>query len=137
MLLPIKKKKKFKQPKSSGCEKKIIKFLTDNNIKFVREKKFPGLLSMFKGELRFDFYIKEMNLLLEFDGPHHTSSKVYGKKKFINTYINDNIKNHFAKRQNINLIRINYTENLTKRLEDIFKNKNFVSKTNKNKKSST
>lgn len=126
MILPVKKKKVkkkksyFNNPKPSAPEKIIAKFFEDNNIKYVREKKFPGLLSMLKGELRFDFYIKDRNLLLEFDGPHHTSKQVYGKKSFVKTYINDKIKDSYAQRMNIDLIRINYTENLQERLKEIF-----------------
>ncbi len=112
--------KKNKKPKPSNPEMIISKFLEDNKIAHTREKKFPGLLSMKKGELRFDFYIKEMNLLLEYDGPHHTSKQIYGKKTFIKTYINDKIKDNYAERMNIKLIRINYNEDLQKRLLEIF-----------------
>ena len=40
-----------------------------NNIKFETQKTFDGLLSEKNKKLKFDFYLNNFNILIEFDGP--------------------------------------------------------------------
>ena len=98
----------------SGCpvcnnsrgESVIFNYLTENNISFETEKKFQLL-----GQKRFDFYIEELNMIIEYDGIQHFKPvKFFGKESFRQTQINDKIKNEFCKEQGINLLRIPYTE---------------------------
>lgn len=106
----------------SKGEEKIRKFLNDNNIKFVEQKKFKNC--KYKRELPFDFqiFINNSFILLEYDGIQHfeesfpNSSLEIIKKR-------DNIKNKFCKDNNINLYRINYTDfnNIENILKDIIK----------------
>lgn len=99
----------------SGCPKcrlskgetAISKFLLNNNIKFTREKKFRGC-----GKRRFDFYLKETNTCIEYDGIHHFEAVKFfgGEKAFKRIKDNDIIKDEFCVKKNINLIRIPYTD---------------------------
>ena len=119
---------KYVKPKMSVPEKKIKKFLIENNIKFYQEKIFKECF--FKKELPFDFYIPEYNLLIEYDGEHHFMPiKLFGgQENFELIQKKDKIKNEWAKRNKIKLIRINYKEykNINKILEELFKNKKSI-----------
>lgn len=92
--------------KVSTGEERVRKFLEDNKIKFKREHCFP------KSRLRFDFYLKDMNILIEFDGPQHFRPvKFYGGEKgFKRQQKRDKIKNLLARKYKINLVRIMYTQ---------------------------
>jgi very-short-patch-repair endonuclease len=62
--------------------------------------------------LRFDFYIPEYNVCIEFDGKQHFILENTGwnvKNALAKTQKNDEIKNNFCKRNDIRLIRIPYT----------------------------
>jgi len=48
--------------KSKG-EYEIAKYLTENDIKFIYEKSYP-----FKGKFKYDFYLNEFNIYIEFAG---------------------------------------------------------------------
>lgn len=52
----------------SGYEEHIVKILLKEKIDFLREKTFRDLKG---GLLRFDFYIKEKNIIIEIDGEYH------------------------------------------------------------------
>jgi len=95
--------------KSKG-ENNILKYLTDNNIEFEREKMFENCRN--KRKLRFDFYIPSNNLLIEFDGKQHFEpiERFGGQKYFEETKENDNIKNEFCIENNINLCRITFKD---------------------------
>ena len=75
--------------------------------------------------LPFDFFIPSHNLLIEYDGRHHTEEiKTWGgKKRLKETKINDNIKNNFCNFKKFNLLRISYTDfdNIEDILLKIFK----------------
>jgi very-short-patch-repair endonuclease len=62
--------------------------------------------------LPFDFYLEEMNILIEFDGEFHTKVvENYGGKKLYDRYqILDEIKNKYSEKKGIPLLRISYTE---------------------------
>ena len=88
----------------------IKKYLEKNKIEFTREKTFDNCKNILK--LPFDFHLPEKNLLIEFDGKQHFNSIKYfgGEEGFKKTKANDEIKNCFAKENNINLLRIRYDE---------------------------
>lgn len=109
--------------RGNGCPKcvdflnskgvKIIEeFLNSKGIKFKREKKFSGLTSnsLKKTSLRFDFYIKEYRLLIEFDGRQHFQPvDVFGgRDSFERLVANDRKKDDWAKKNSYKLIRISY-----------------------------
>jgi len=101
----------------SKGEKKINEILDNNNIKFEREKSFDGCRN--KYPLRYDFYLPEYNLLIEYDGKQHFEpvSAFGGIKSFNEIIKNDNIKNHFARNNNIKLLRISYKEDIEDKIK--------------------
>lgn len=98
----------------------IEKFLIDNNISFISEKKFDDCKN--KLPLPFDFYLEEMNLIIEYDGKHHFYPiEVWGGEETLERVKNnDSIKNDYCIQNNINLIRINYKQNLIEELKKLF-----------------
>ena len=78
-----------------------------------REKSFDDCLNTKKGKycrkLRFDFYLPDLNTIIEYDGEQHfRSSKKFGGEKYETTIENDIIKNTYCEKNGINLIRIKY-----------------------------
>lgn len=78
-----------------------------------REKTFEDCVNSIKGrycrKLRFDFYLPELNTIIEVDGEQHfRPSTKFGGEKFKITQENDKIKDIFCREKNINLIRIHY-----------------------------
>jgi very-short-patch-repair endonuclease len=98
---------------SSKGEIKIGNILKLNNIKFVQEKIFKNCKN--KISLPFDFYLPEHNILIEYDGIQHEKpinfhgiSDERAELAFKMLKHNDDLKNDYAKNQNIKLIRISY-----------------------------
>lgn len=100
---------------SCGCkqsigELNIIKLLTDNNITFKSQYTCTDLQTVNNGYLRFDFAILDSDnkiiRLIEFDGPQHTNENNYFNDSTI--IQRDEIKNNYARSNNIPLIRIPY-----------------------------
>lgn len=94
--------------------KRIESFLLEQNLKFEREKTFSSLKSKKTGNksLRFDFYIHEIEILIEFDGMQHFQpvAKWGGDKTYQALRENDARKNEWAQLQGYKLIRIKYTD---------------------------
>ena len=100
---------------SCGClkslgEKKITELLISNNIKFTKQKKFDKCI--YKRRLSFDFYLPEMNILVEYDGIQHFEpvKQFGGKESFDVNKIRDEIKNKYCEDNKIHLIRIKYID---------------------------
>ena len=95
---------------------KIIKsFLLLNNIQFEQEYTFIDCTNPLTGKLlRFDIFITDLNLCIEFDGQQHFNAVPLfgGKEELEKTIFRDNIKNEYCRSNNINLIRIKYNENI-------------------------
>jgi hypothetical protein len=111
---------------SSKGEIKIREILNKHNIKFVEQKKFINCKNKQNNRsLRFDFYLIEFNICVEFDGIQHFESKSSwgGEKQFLKNLENDKIKNIFCKKNKIKLKRIPYTkyDQLEKIIEKIIK----------------
>ena len=105
--------------KSCGClksygEKVISNILQSNNIIFEREKTFEGCINFQTGHrLRFDFYLPEYNICIEYDGEQHFFSNNRNwntEDNLKETKYRDNLKDSFCNQNNIRLIRIPYTE---------------------------
>jgi len=94
----------------SKGEERIKSILNKYSICF--EKEFFFEECKFLKKLPFDFYLKEYNLLIEFDGEQHFYPIEYfgGIDNYNKTVRNDMIKNKFANINNIQLLRIPYTE---------------------------
>lgn len=97
----------FDIKKCSIGERKIFVFLKNNNIFFEREKSFKDLKN--KQYLRYDFYLPDYNLLIEFDGEQHYFDIRYeGEVNDVNK--RDKMKDNYAKEHNIDLLRIPFWE---------------------------
>lgn len=116
---------------SCGCitssigEKNIETILKENNIFYEKEKIFSDFVYKdTKGRPRFDFYLPDFNRLIEFDGKQH-----FIDTGWTNQHINfekrknqDELKNMYAKENNIALIRIPYWERDNITLDMLFSN---------------
>ena len=89
----------------------ISNILSSNNIKFEREYSFSDCKGIGNKRLRFDFYIQNLNILIEYDGEQHFKPIEYfgGEEHYIKQVANDKIKNKYCLDHNIKLIRIPYT----------------------------
>ena len=94
----------------SKGEDNIRHILDTYGITYEREKEFDDLINI--RPLRFDFYIEEYNLLIEFDGEQHEKPIPHFGGEEYYQYIkeNDEKKNRYCKDNNINLLRIPYKE---------------------------
>ena len=129
-----KKKKKIKcklkckichKPHSHG-EIKISNYLKKYNISYDTNKTFDGLYGVNGGRLSYDFYIEDMNLLIEYQGIQHSESiEVFGgEEQFLKQKEHDRRKREYAKENNIHLVEIwhydyDYIETI---LDNLFKN---------------
>lgn len=105
---------------SCGCMKRsagetlIAEYLNRYNIKYESEKYFSGCINpKTNGRLRFDFYLLDYNLCIEFDGRQHFEDCKWAWTKEVKAEeirYRDNIKNKFCKNNNIHLLRIPYTD---------------------------
>lgn len=104
-----------KCPKCSGSSGEVLvqKYLEDKNIKYVVQKTYTDCKNQKK--LRFDFYLPDYDILIEFDGTQHFEPK-FGEQAFLLTQQNDQIKNDYCLTNNIPLIRIKYSDNLIEKL---------------------
>lgn len=111
---------------SCGCknsigELNINKLLTDNNITYKSQYTNSDLRTDKNGYLRYDFAIFENNnliRLIEFDGEqHYKQEDFFGKLEI--TQHRDNLKNIYAKENNIPLVRIPYYKRDCIVLEDL------------------
>jgi len=106
--------------KSNGCpmcsfsngEKEVAELLKFNNIEFEPQKKFIGC--SYKGNLRFDFYLPQYNLCIEYDGIQHYEVVKYfgGQKGFNKRHKKDLIKNEYCYNNDIVLLRIRYDQDI-------------------------
>jgi very-short-patch-repair endonuclease len=100
---------------SSGGEKVIQQYLLDNNINHVREKAFNDCINPKTGyKLRFDFYLQDYNICIEYDGRQHFQKEVnkYSSRRRMfdirNIRFRDSIKDRYCQDHGINLVRIPY-----------------------------
>jgi very-short-patch-repair endonuclease len=102
---------------SCGCiqskgEEKIADWLKLHGIKFERQKTFDSCRNDKTNYLlRFDFFIED-KVLIEYDGINHfKATNGWNFQENVNeTQYRDSIKNNWAKKNNIPLIRISYNE---------------------------
>jgi len=99
-----------------GCneskgERIIRKYLKNDNVKFKSEKSFINLRGLGGGLLRFDFFLSDHNICIEFDGRQHFDKK-YCETTFKSDYnklkIHDRKKSRYCRKHKIKLIRIPY-----------------------------
>lgn len=101
--------------KYSKGERAIEQFLIVRDISYIPQFKFEDL-----SKLKFDFYLPELNTLIEYDGEQHTIFPNQFHRDisdFRRQQKRDELKNEYARERNIILIRIPFFE---------FKNINFI-----------
>jgi hypothetical protein len=110
----VKRKKIYYTYKGNRCSKgeyRIATILEKLNIPFTREQTFSTCKSPKNNPLRFDFFIKQYGLLIEFQGHHHYKP-ISKRKKDIATHkrtvIHDQIKEAFVRRHKYNYAKIPY-----------------------------
>jgi protein-arginine kinase activator protein McsA len=105
----------------SRGEKSIKHFLERNNIKYEIEYKFDDLVGMRKRKLKFDFYLKDYNLCIEFQGRQHYEpiSHFGGDLGLKTNKERDQVKKDYCISHNINLLEIPYWD--FKNIETILK----------------
>lgn len=95
-------------------EIKVENFLSQNNIKYIRQKRFKECKKI--KSLPFDFYLPKYNICIEVDGEQHfDKNRVFTlnidkDKNFKLRNELDNIKTQYCKNNNIKLLRIPYWE---------------------------
>lgn len=100
--------------KRSKGELRIEKYLNESNISFISQKYFDGLV--YRGLLKYDFYLSDLNLLIEFDGLQHFEPVNFCNnlqraiEDFNLVQLRDKLKNEWAKKNNIPLLRISYRD---------------------------
>ena len=100
---------------SSKGEQKIIMILDSKGTHYERQKMFSNCRSPKGRMLKFDFFIPDKNVLIEFDGPQHFGDLKIGKytlkkQEFEVLKIHDKIKNEYAQSNGIKLVRIPHWE---------------------------
>ena len=102
---------KCKECSSSELEYKTKKILTKYNIKYKGQVEYGGLLGLKGGNLSYDFYLPNYNLLIECQGKQHEQfCKGFHmtEEDFKKQLEHDRRKKEYAKEHNINLLEIWY-----------------------------
>lgn len=110
--------------KGSLAEEVIKKWLSAKGVLFLFQHTFDNCISPHTGrKLVFDFFIPSMNIIIEYDGEQHTkkSPLFHTGDRFERLAEYDVIKNDYAVKENIQLIRISYVDfaNITRILTQL------------------
>jgi len=94
----------------SKGELKIYNFLKKYKVNFFSEYRFKDC--RYKNSLPFDFYLHDLNMLIEYDGEQHFKPVNHfgGEDEFKLRRLKDDIKTKFAIKNNISLIRLSYLD---------------------------
>ena len=106
----------------SKGEIEVEKYLVLNNIEYDSQKTFNECLD--KALLRFDFYLPNKNICIEYNGIQHYEVVEYfgGINTFIEIQKRDKIKEEYCINKDIQLIIIKYNECVVKIMNNIFQN---------------
>jgi len=106
--------------KESKGERIIRNYIEKIKICYETQKTFNGCKH--KRKLKFDFYLPEYNMCIEYDGKQHFELRTYwgGEEGLKDRQHKDNIKNNFCKDNNIKLVRIKYDMDITEELDKLF-----------------
>lgn len=107
----------------SSYEDIVVTILKKEKISFVREKSFSDCRG---GKYRFDFFLPNLNILLEVDGEYHFKN-IRGVSVLKKQQEHDRRKNSYCLAKNIPLYRIPYYDVSTlKSAADLFKSQYLV-----------
>lgn len=101
---------------TSKGELAVKSYLEFNNIKFEQQKTFPNCIH--KSALKFDFYLPDHNVAIEFQGRQHFEEVSYfgGEEGFQETVLRDEIKSDYCKNNYIELICLSDTNEIESKL---------------------
>ena len=95
----------------SRGEMRIRSYLKVNEIEFMEQVKFDDLRGVGGGRLSFDFYIPQINTLVEFQGSYHDgTSKIQTAQMFEKQQEHDKRKKEYAIQHGYNFIEIWYQQ---------------------------
>ena len=94
----------------------IINFLKSNNIKYIQEY----VIDYKNKKYRFDFYIEDYDLFVEYDGEQHFREVEFMRNTLSEIQESDNNKNEYCETNKKNLLRIAYTRQ--KDINEIMRN---------------
>lgn len=108
---------------ASEPEQKIWAMLKNSGIKFTFQKSFDGLISPIGGILKFDFYLNEKNVIIEYNGEQHYMPIEHwkgdnGLKKQMEY---DAIKEKYCKDNNIIIYVLSYLDDIDTSLPELIK----------------
>jgi hypothetical protein len=111
--------------KISKGEDEIEKFLIKNNIEYIREYKFKNCINpKTNKKLPFDFYLPQINTIIEYQGEQHYKKTRYFESRgggLKELQYRDKIKKEFGILNNFNYIEISYKQ--FEQIKTILKNK--------------
>lgn len=98
--------------KSSKGERNIMYFLEKNNIDYIYQKTYYDCISTIGNKLKFDFYLPDYNICVEYDGEQHFKPIDYfgGVESFNRQRERDITKNNYCLENNIKLIRLSFKD---------------------------
>lgn len=99
--------------RSSKGEQAVAKFLTQHNITYIQEKSFDTCRSPKNRVLRFDFFLPDLNLLIEYQGHHHYAPiNKYRRAKRVHemTKLHDQIKRQFVIDNDFKFLEIHFKD---------------------------
>lgn len=97
--------------KLSKGEMRIKQWLDNKKITYCMQKSFIGLVGLNNGLLRFDFYLPDYNVLIEYQGQYHDGSVAnQTDEQYSYQLEHDRRKKKFAKENNIELLEIWYKD---------------------------
>lgn len=109
---------------TSGGELKIKQILEEHNIKYETQKTFSSCIFQDTNQkARFDFYLPDYNILIEYDGQQHFKEVEIFSDSLEKIQQHDDYKNNWCKENNILLIRIPYTKYSSLTIKDLIPNK--------------
>lgn len=110
-----------------GCQKcfcskgelLIERLLKINKINYIPQKVFKDCF--YKRNLKFDFYLPDYNICIEYDGEQHSINYRFEKdmERLKVRKIRDQIKNIYCEEKGIKFYRINYNDNIEQKLNVI------------------
>jgi len=105
----------------SRGENRISNLLNLLGIEYKMNWKFDGCNGVNGGNLPFDFYIPDKNLVIEYDGrQHYEPVELFGGQETYNKQvINDRIRDRWCLSNGIDIIRVSYKENDEKILNSL------------------
>ena len=99
----------------SKGENEINKWLFNHNIAFEQQKTFDNLYGIGGGRLRYDFFLPDYNMLIEYNGIQHekpvdfgAKGKSFSENQYNKQKENDEIKRQYANQNDITLLEIWY-----------------------------